>query len=194
MDGNLVTLDSLIHTDSPSSGDLYFAYAANMHPEQMRQRCGVKQPLRIARLDDYRLAFHGYCAAWDSAHATVAPSPGAAVWGVLYPLKDVDWERLDNAQDARMDGSGAYFHYPVEVLDSEGRTHRARMYKFDVAGPATAPSAEFLDYLIAAAELRQLPADYLARLRSIAGKPAKYAVPRALIAAPSGAGCEGCGE
>jgi hypothetical protein len=156
---------------------LYFAYGANMHPEQIKMRCLGPEMLSVARLADYRLAFFGTSLVWDGGLETIVPSPGKEVWGVLYALFPLDADSLDAWQDARFDGTGAYFHSPVTVTDSAGVSHEALLYKKDLLGEPRKPSREYLEHIARGAELRGLPEQYVTRLRDIPTKKARYPVP-----------------
>ncbi len=109
------------------SGDLpkelyFFAYGANMHPQQMKERChNAGKVVTLAQLPGYRVDFFGYSKIWDGAQEGLIKDPDQQVWGVVYELSPSDLERLDAWQDVRMDGTGIYFHYPVRVTGSDGK-------------------------------------------------------------------------
>ena len=124
----------------------YFAYGSNMNPQQMAERCSAARVVCAACLPGYRLAFYGRNRVWDGGQETVVQTPGPdkeqAVWGVLYELSFSDAASLDLWCSVRLDGGGAYFHYPVLVVDATGRENTAVLYKKDVLGQAVAPSSE----------------------------------------------------
>jgi len=144
----------------------YFAYGSNMNPEQLRAR-GVKpRQVGVARLLDHEVGFYGHSRTWDGAMETVIRSEFRDVWGVLYDLTYSGGDTLDVCQDARLDGSGTYFHYPTTVL-----------YKKDILGPPQLPSTEYLNFIIQGAVERGLPADYIEELRQKASRKAGVPVP-----------------
>lgn len=155
----------------------YFAYGSNMNLAQMNQRCSSPKVLGIARLPGHKVEFYGYSTTWDGARETVIADPQAEVWGVLYELQAFDWEALDRYQDARFDGTGQYFHYPVEVIDREQGRIKAMIYKKDILNEAKTPSAEYLDFIVQGAKEQGLPKEYIALLQNKETKPASYAVP-----------------
>lgn len=178
-------------------GELYhFAYGSNMNVEQIRKRCSVPRAVAVAKLADHRVAFFGYSGVWDGAMETVIAAPGREVWGVVYALNFADRESLDAWQDVRIDGTGAYFHYPAEVTDTKGRVHSVLFYKKDILGDPQKPSREYLDFIVQGAIEHGLPAAYIEGLRQIESKKADYKVPRYKT---SGLGfilntdCSGCG-
>ena len=156
----------------------YFAYGSNMNMVQMKQRCSGSKVLGIASLPGYRVEFYGNSAIWDGAQETVIRDPQSEVWGVLYELQAYDWEALDGYQDARSNGMGEYFHYPVEVIDSEQRALTVIMYKKNILNEPKLPSAEYLDFIVQGAKEQGLPVEYLTLLQNRKTKPASYAVPK----------------
>ena len=155
----------------------YFAYGSNMNLAQMKQRCSGAKVLGIARLPGYKVEFYGYSANWDGALETVISDLQSEVWGVLYKMQAFDWDDLDGYQDARSDGLGQYFHYPVEVVDREKGTIEAIIYKKNILNEAKPPSAEYLDFIVQGAKGQGLPEEYLTLLQTKETKPASYVVP-----------------
>jgi len=137
----------------------YFAYGSNMNLAQMKQRCLSPKVLGIARLPGYKVEFYGYSAIWVGAQETVVRDQQSEVWGVLYELQFYDCESLDTYQDARVNGMGAYFHYPVEVINIDQGTIDAIIYKKDVLKEAKFPSTEYLDFIVQGAIEQGLPAE-----------------------------------
>ncbi len=174
----------------------YFAYGSDMNLAQMKQRCSSPKVLGIARLPGYRVDFFGETAIWDGAQDTVISDPKSEVWGVLYELTFSDYEQLDFYVDVRFDGTGPYFHYPVDVIDIEQRTINAMIYKKDKCGEVMPPSTEYLNFIIQGAKEHGLPEDYIALLQNRITKPATYAVPvvRKSRFSYMAATCSDCGE
>jgi gamma-glutamylcyclotransferase len=96
---------------------------------------------------------------------------------MVFKLTLSDSERLDSLQDVRLDGTGAYFHYPTVVMDAEGNEYPVLLYKRFLSGEACSPSAEYMDTVIAGALFHGLPSAYLEKLRSIATRKASFPVP-----------------
>lgn len=175
------------------AGELhYFAYGSNMNKEQMLARGAKPRVVGAAKLPDHELAFFDYSAVWDGAEETVVPAPGHDVWGVVYELSPGDRERLDNAQDARLDGSGAYFHSPVKVTDQEGKVCTVLLYKKNKLGIPQKPSHEYLNVIIQGAVDRELPSAYVETLRRMESKKAEFVVPRPRKS--PGGECSECGD
>lgn len=175
---------------------LYFAYGFNLNVEKMSQKCTKPCILGVARLADHKIGFYEHSVVWDGAVETLIPDTQSEVWGVLYQLESYAWEQLDNAEDARLDGTGEYFHYPIEVLDDQNNIRHASMYKKARLGEPKQPSTEYLDIIIQGAKEHQLPEDYITTLQNITSKPASYAVPRQRKQGNQQASvdCNGCSE
>ncbi|MBJ7534623.1 gamma-glutamylcyclotransferase [Rhodomicrobium vannielii ATCC 17100] len=156
---------------------LAFIYGAAMNPAWLAERGIRAEPVTLARLPDHRLSFHGYTQVWDGAEEAALPAPGQALWGVIYKVSGLDVDRLDAAQGVRLNGTGTYFHYPVEVIDAEGAVHTAVMYRKAALRDERPPSTEYLAYVVEGAKACGLPADYVEAVSAIASVPAAYPVP-----------------
>ena len=84
--------------------NLYFAYGANMHPEQMSWRCPKATAHRAFILRDWELKFY--------SHATIEPKKGARVAGVL-------WE-ITEACESSLDSFEGFPHYYTKVEIKQG--------------------------------------------------------------------------
>jgi cation transport regulator ChaC len=172
-----VPVEPLVFTGKP--GELYyFAYGSNMNKAQMHARCVRPEAIAVAMLPHYQLGFFGHSPTWDGALETVVPAPGQEVWGVIYDLSASDRERLDVWHDVRLDGTGAYFHYPLRITDTEGKTRVVLFYKKARMDSPEKPSREYLDLIVQGAVEHGLPAGYVEGLRRIESKKASYPVPK----------------
>jgi gamma-glutamylcyclotransferase len=187
-------LSELVFQDGMSGELRYFAYGSNMNHEQMLARGANPKVVGAAKLPDHQLAFYDYSAVWDGAEETVVPAPGHDVWGVVYELSPSDRERLDDAQDARLDGTGAYFHSPAKVTDLEGNVYTVLLYKKDKQGIPQKPSQEYLNFIVQGAVDHQLPSGYVETLRRMESRKAEFVVPRQKKSPASGGDCSQCGD
>jgi hypothetical protein len=158
--------------------DLYFAYGGDMDLGTLRSRAGDAAVFSPARLVGYRLAFFGHDPIWDGGVETLVKDAQAEAWGVLYRLRPAEWERLDTCMGASLDGAGAYFHYPVEVVTPAGAAQQVRTYRKAVQGEPRQPSTEYMSHLVAAARASTLPSEYQAYLRALPSTPARFPVPK----------------
>lgn len=135
---------------------VYFSYGSNMDIGQMRDRCPNSTVLGPAVLPDhgFRIAVGGY--------ATVVPEPGASVHGVLWHLTAEDELALDRYEDL---DAGLYHKVDLEVVDADGRVHRAMAY---LATDATVgrPVEGYLEKIIEAAFHHRFPVRYVESLRT----------------------------
>jgi hypothetical protein len=155
----------------------YFAYGSNMNLAQMQQRGCNPRVLGIARLPGYRITFHGNSAIWDGAQETVVADEQGEVWGVVYQLTFADCEQLDMYQDVRFDGTGPYFHYPVDVITATLQPIDAMMYKKAILGKPELPSTEYVNFIVQGAKEQGLPEAYITSLQQMQTVAATYAVP-----------------
>lgn len=104
---------------------LYFAYGSNLDFAQMLRRCTAPRAMGRATLPGYRLAFAGMSVLWEEKGvATVVPTPGAMVDGVLYELSEPDVKQLD-----RWEGYPVAFDRKwVSLRDELGRERQAFIY------------------------------------------------------------------
>jgi hypothetical protein len=156
---------------------LFFAYGSNMNPGQISSRCYKPEACAVARLAGHGLSFYGLSRRWDGGEATVIPKPGEDVWGVVFKLTLSDSERLDSWQDVRLDGTGAYFHYPTVVMDTEGNEYPVLLYKRFLSGKACSPSEEYMDTVISGALFHGLPSAYIEQLGRITTQKASFPAP-----------------
>lgn len=157
---------------------LYFAYGIQLHLPSMRSILKDPHIWGLACLKSHAISFHGHSAVWDGAIETVVPDKDSEVWGILYQLTFSEWDRLDTFQDVRLDGTGEYFHYPVEVFTEKNDCLEATLYKKAELRESKKPSSEYLELIIQGAISHKLPQNYIEKLRQIETVPASYPVPR----------------
>ena len=138
---------------------LYAAYGSNLDPDQMRQRCPHSPALGTGWIEGWRLTFGGEELGWEGALATLAESPGSAVFVGLYDVPPGDVRALDQWEGA---DSGLYSKIKVRVRALDG-DHVAWAYVLD-GYEGGLPSARYLGVLAGAAEKAGAPDDYVAEL------------------------------
>jgi len=143
---------------------LYAAFASNLDPNLMAERCPYS-PLRgTGWLTGWRLTFGGEELGWEGSMATVVedPSdPANQVFVALYDIHPKDIERLDEWEWI---DQGVYRKIQVRVQTLDGE-QLAWMYVLN-AYEGGLPSARYLGILAEAAEAAGAPDDYVAELRS----------------------------
>lgn len=157
---------------------LYFAYASNMNPLQMRERSPEHRVIGLGALRDHRLVFPLYSNAWEGGVASVQLLHGETVWGVLYDVTDADLVTLDEKEGfkGRGDQHNVYDRNQVTIElvrpddESFARRVRADMYLARPSNPSP-PSRRYLDAILAGARHHRLPEEYVAKLSAVAVLP-----------------------
>ncbi|MGW6201504.1 gamma-glutamylcyclotransferase [Kribbella sp. NPDC055110] len=143
---------------------LYAAFASNLDPNLMSERCPYS-PLRgTGWLPGWRLTFGGEELGWEGAMATVVEDPADPtnqVFVALYDIHPKDVERLDEWEWIDQD---VYSKIQVRVQTLDG-AQLAWMYVLN-AYEGGLPSARYLGILAEAAEAAGAPDDYVADLRA----------------------------
>ena len=143
---------------------LYAAFASNLDPNLMAERCPYS-PLRgTGWITGWRLTFGGEELGWEGSMATVVedPSdPANQVFVALYDIHPKDVKRLDEWEWI---DQGVYRKIQVRVQTLDGE-QLAWMYVLN-AYEGGLPSARYLGILAEAAEAAGAPDDYVADLRS----------------------------
>ncbi|MEV6413287.1 MULTISPECIES: gamma-glutamylcyclotransferase [unclassified Kribbella] len=143
---------------------LYAAFASNLDPNLMAERCPYS-PLRgTGWIVGWRLTFGGEELGWEGSMATVVEDPSDPtnqVFVALYDVSPKDVERLDEWEFI---DQGVYRKIQVRVQTLDGE-QLAWMYVLN-AYEGGLPSARYLGILAEAAEAAGAPDDYVADLRA----------------------------
>jgi gamma-glutamylcyclotransferase (GGCT)/AIG2-like uncharacterized protein YtfP len=143
---------------------LYAAFASNLDPNLMAERCPYS-PLRgTGWITGWRLTFGGEELGWVGAMAPVVEDPADPanqVFVALYDVHPKDVERLDEWEWIDQD---VYSKIQVRVQTLDGE-QLAWMYVLN-AYEGGLPSARYLGILAEAAEAAGAPDDYVADIRS----------------------------
>lgn len=128
----------------------YFAYGANIIAADMARRCPAAREIGTTTLPGWRFVVgrRGY--------GTIVPDPGARVVGVLWSLTPACERTLDAFEEI----DGGLFRRESILVASEPTL----VYLAADAAPGSV-RAGYLEPVIAAAEARGFPADYVAVLR-----------------------------
>jgi gamma-glutamylcyclotransferase (GGCT)/AIG2-like uncharacterized protein YtfP len=146
----------------------YFAYASNMHPDEMARHCASARLLGSARLPDHRLAFtrrsvRNYP---GSGVADIVAAPRHTVWGALYEVSDLDLAALDHKEAA----GHAYEKVEVTVVGPDDALGQAIAYTvIQKADPEVPPTARYLGHVVEGARACGLPDGYVSFLESLGG-------------------------
>ena len=154
-----------------------FAYGGIMNQSLVGGRGIRAQAIGVAKLPGHKLSFHGYTVVWDGAEETAVEAAGHDLYGVLYKLGGTEADRLEAAHGVRLNGTGDYFHYPVEVITMDGETVSAVMFRKAALRDQRLPSEPYLRTIIEGAKSHGLPEEYIAELAKTPTVPAGYPVP-----------------
>jgi gamma-glutamylcyclotransferase len=150
---------------------ILFAFGANMNPGLMAERCPEFRTIGVARLMDYRLCFPRFSRARNCATASVEPSVGSAVWGVLYEIPPSDIPVLNYHEGYDPVGPAAHNERilrEVTVLRMGGSESVKAMAYFAVPdGTNALPSPAYLDAIIDGANFHGLPKACIAALEAV---------------------------
>jgi hypothetical protein len=135
---------------------LYFAYGANMERAAMQVRCPAAVARGPALLRGWRYVI-------ASGYGSVAPVPGAGVFGVLWRLTPRDLAALNIFESL---DSGLYRRVGVTV-EAGGQRARALLY-VGRRGGRQRPMPGYQERVVAAASEWQLPRRYVEQLRRLA--------------------------
>jgi hypothetical protein len=157
---------------------LYFAYGADLDPDERRARCPEHRVIGLAMLADHRLGFPLYSHAWEGGVAGLVHAHGQKLWGVLLELSESDLASLDAAQEWQGPGNPHNLSeremVTVELVRPEDgsapRRVRAATYSPRVSNPS-APSRRYLDAVLRGARHHRLPEEYVEWLSSIEAVP-----------------------
>ena len=133
---------------------LHFAYGANMSRAVMQRHAPGAQPLGAAVLANYRFIITG------DGYASLAPTPAAAVYGVLWRLTARDRVGLDAWENI----AGGSYRIETLPVQQAGRRQRALVYLARQRGVGRAKPG-YMQLVVAAARAWELPADYVATLQ-----------------------------
>lgn len=136
---------------------LYAAYASNLDPLRMFERCPHSPARGTGWLVGWRLTFAGEDLGWDGAMATLVEDEGSQVFVALYDVSREDERRLDEWE------SNVYRKVHVRAQTLEGE-QVAWVYVLD-AYEGGLPSASYVGVISEAAGAAGAPDDYVADLR-----------------------------
>lgn len=139
------------------SRQLYFAYGSNMDVGQLIQRCPAATLGRVSELPGHRLLIN------SRGVATVVADPSRVVMGLLWLLTAPDVVALDRSEGV---AKGLY-RKAYYLVDSGAGTSEALVYVATDSVPGK-PRPGYLEKILAAAALIELPLTYIAELRQLA--------------------------
>lgn len=135
-----------------------FIYADNLNLSQLKRRAPEHKFVFKAYLPDHTIHFCRFSSQWRCGLASVTPSQGERVWGVVFELTDEDLKILDAFEGEVPEG--AFRHLEATVVTEDDRkelvtTHAARpIGKFRVKD-------HYLDFVVKGVKHWELPEECL---------------------------------
>jgi Gamma-glutamyl cyclotransferase, AIG2-like len=133
---------------------LYFAYGSNMHRAIMRKHAPHAEPVGVATLADYRFIVTA------DGYASVAPAAGENVHGLVWRLTPPDRVMLDAWENV----AGGLYRAETLPIEQSGKLSPALVY-IARERPIGRPRLGYMELVIEAARLLELPADYISSLQ-----------------------------
>jgi gamma-glutamylcyclotransferase len=152
---------------------MLFAYGSNTNPGIMAERCPGAETIGPARLMDYRLCFPRFSRTHNGALVGIEPSPGHAVWGVLYsiPPSEVDilnYQEGYDPQAAVARNTRILREITVSRIGNSEPVSAVAYFTIP-DGSAERPSPEYLQQIIDGASYHGLPKTWIAALQRLIG-------------------------
>jgi len=157
---------------------IYFAYGANIDPQQMRLRYRHGTSLGRARLDGYRLCFPRYSFIRQSALASIEKALDESVWGALYEIEEADLSRLDACEGyyvASDPAGNPVNRVQVETWDRDAGRVEAFTYVANAMAYAGEPSYGYLSQLARSGQVLGFPEEYLSKILAFVPVPQEAA-------------------
>lgn len=141
----------------------YFIYNETLHPNQLKERAPEHSFLFRAYLPDHTLAFPRWSTVWRCGIASVVPSVGDRVWGVVFEITPEDLKILD--QYGEEVPAGAFRHSTINVCQEHEEDQRPvkEMVTTHIAKSAGKfkPKEHYIDFVIAGLKHWKLPDEYI---------------------------------
>ena len=137
----------------------YFAFGSNMSAQRIHERLGWSPSRSGAILTDYEMNFNKHSN--DGGKANIMHSPGNTVEGILYSVNEEDLLILDKFEGV---ATKQYKRHEIEVRNHNINSIAAVAYKALNTGKVSAPTEEYLNYILEGKEFLSL--GYFTKLKS----------------------------
>lgn len=141
----------------------YFIYSETLNPRQLKERAPEHVFVYRAYLQDHTIAFPRWSSQWQCGIASIVPSPGDRVWGVVFEITQEDLKILDQYGDEVPPGSFRHSLINVCLEHEEDQTPRREMVTAHVAKQAGKfkPQDHYIDFVVAGLTHWKLPQECL---------------------------------
>lgn len=141
----------------------FFIYADNLNPTQLKRRAPEHKLVCKAYLPDHTIHFSRWSSQWRCGLASVAPSAGEQVWGVVLEITEEDLKLLDEYEGEVP--PGAYRHVSVTVITESGEKVLVATHAANPIGKFK-PKEHYLEWVMKGVRHWKLPEACLEMWRS----------------------------
>jgi len=144
-----------------------FLYADNLNSTQLKRRAPEHQFMCKAYLPDHTLHFCRWSSQWRCGLASVTPTPGERVWGIVCEVTDEDLKLLDEYEGETP--QGAYRHLQMTVVTEQGEKLLVTTHAATPIGKFK-PKEHYLEWVMKGLKHWQLPAECIEQWQSFMPK------------------------
>ncbi len=141
----------------------FFVYADNLNPKQLSRRAPEHTFVATAYIPDHTIQFSRWSSQWRSGLATLAPSPGDKVWGIIVEVTDEDLKTFDEFEGDVP--QGAFRHLQVTAVTQGDEKVLVTTYAANPIGKFK-PKPNYTDWVIKGIKHWKLPDDCLEQWQS----------------------------
>ncbi len=136
----------------------FFIYADNLNLTQLKRRAPEHKFLYNAYLQDHTITFSRWSSQWRGGLATISPSQGERVWGVVLEITEEDLAELDKFEGDLPEG--AFRHLEVTVVKDDDQKELVSTHVAHAIGKFKAKD-HYLDWIISGVRHWKLPDECL---------------------------------
>jgi gamma-glutamylcyclotransferase len=134
----------------------FFFYADNLNPTQLKRRAPEHKFVTKGYLPDHTIQFSRWSSQWRCGLASVGPSSGERVWGIIAEVTDEDIKTLDTfEEDVPVN---AFRHVQVTVITEAGDKELVTTHIATPIGKFK-PKEHYLEWVLKGVTHWQLPAE-----------------------------------
>ncbi len=132
----------------------FFVYADNLNPSQLKNRAPEHQFLFKAYLPDHTINFPRWSSQWRGGLASVTPSAGERVWGIVLEITEEDLKIMDVLDNEVPEG--AYRHLEATVMTEDDQKELVTFHAGTSIGKFK-PKPHYIDWVIKGVKHWELP-------------------------------------
>ncbi len=144
-----------------------FLYADNLNLTQLKRRAPEHQFVCKAYLPEHTIHFCRWSSQWRSGLASVTPTPGERVWGIVCEITDEDLKLLDEYEGDVP--QGAYRHLQATVVTEQGEKILVTTHAATPIGKFK-PKEHYLQWVMKGLKHWGLPAECIEQWQSFTPK------------------------